>query len=217
MSAATLNTFSAIRNYNSDVYTRASTLPRNTINSNEQSSVVQAPRSNKTFSLAFNHGSYLSEKTVMSFCSQSVKPVPPKRTFSLLNNNTSSSEQLTRSFSFHRNTAVACTDNEVFKVESCYKSVGTKVIACKCLVDLYSTNIQNVLNLSDWTHENTGMPVWVFNTGVNPKRKKSLSFILADRQTGFAIRQIQSVTYLNEFKWVFNEQKTVFNKPNTPK
>lgn len=94
-----------------------------------------------------------------------------------------------------------CTDNDVLKIESCYKSMGSRVFACKSLADLYSINIKDLMNLSDWKHQSTGMPVWIFNTGLNPKRKKSLVFVLADRLTGFALRKIDSVTFLNDFKW----------------
>jgi len=66
--------------------------------------------------------------------------------------------------------------NEIFKIESCYKSIGSNVHSCKCSAELYSTNLQNLINLLDWKHQLSGVPVWVFNSGNNPKRPKSIIF-----------------------------------------
>ena len=62
--------------------------------------------------------------------------------------------------------------NEIFKIESCYKSIGSSVYAASCFADFYSTNLQCLIKLLDWTHQVRGVPVWVFNTGLNPKRPK---------------------------------------------
>ena len=68
--------------------------------------------------------------------------------------------------------------NEIFRIESCYKSIGSNVHSCKCAAELYSTNLQNLIKLLDWNHQLNGVPVWVFNTGNNPKRPKSKSPII---------------------------------------
>jgi hypothetical protein len=146
----------------------------------------------------------ITEKSLSNILS---KPVPPTRTISLRKHDTNSvSLSNMRNFSYPRlnpdiNNSTTCTDQEVIKVESCYKSMGTKVFASKSIAGLYSTNLKDLMDLSDWSHQCTGVPVWIFNTGVNPKRKKCLTFVLADRLTGFALRQIESVTYINDFKW----------------
>jgi hypothetical protein len=65
--------------------------------------------------------------------------------------------------------------NEIFKIESCYKSIGSSVHSCRCSAELYSTNLQNLINLIDWKHQLSGVPVWIFNSGNNPKRPKSIN------------------------------------------
>jgi hypothetical protein len=169
---------------------------------------------NNMFS-GINHNENLNEKKISNLMtpstsfSNSMKPVPPKRTISLRNSSTSISlNSPTRNFSFQRVNNLSnsissscCTNEEILKVESFYRSMGTKVFASNHLVDLFTTSIQSIFNLSDWSHEISGVPVWIFNTGVNPKRKKGLTFIIADRVTGFALRRIDSVNYLNDIKW----------------
>jgi hypothetical protein len=87
------------------------------------------------------------------------------------------------------------------KIESCYQSIGSNVYACKCSADVYLTDFDGIVRLLDWTHEINGIPVWIFNTGINPKRGKNLSIVMADKATGFALWQINSLNYLNDFKW----------------
>ena len=188
---------------------RTSTLQRN---ERDQLLILR----NNTFSglNQVHDGDNLNEKKLSNFLSastssSSMKPVPPKRTISLRNSSTSMSlNSPIRNLSFQRltnfNNSISsslCTDEEVLKVESFYKSMGTKVFASNVLVDLFSTSIQNTFNLADWTHEISGVPVWIFNTGANPKRRKCLTFIIADRVTGFALRRIDSVNYYNDIKW----------------
>lgn len=74
--------------------------------------------------------------------------------------------------------------NEIVKIESCYRSIGSNVSSCKCSAEFYSTNLQNLINLLDWKHHLSGVPVWVFNSGNNPKRpksKKAISLTKLDR------------------------------------
>lgn len=193
---------------------RTSTLQRN--ESNNKNKKSHAILRNKTFSALNqtnnkNHNA-LNEKQItssMSASSSNIKPIPPKRTISLRNSNHSVNLVSTtfHNLSYQRlncDASTYCSDEEVLKVESCYRSMGAKVFASNVLVDLFSINFQNIFNPADWIHEVSGIPVWIFNTGINPKRKKCLTFVLADRVTGFALRKIDSVNYLNEFKWARN-------------
>ena len=80
-------------------------------------------------------------------------------------------------FDNHRRQEPVLLDkNEIFRIESCYKSIGSSVHSCKCSAEIYSTNLQNLINLLDWKRQLSGVPVWVFNTGNNPKRAKSKTF-----------------------------------------
>jgi hypothetical protein len=53
----------------------------------------------------------------------------------------------------------------------------------------------------DWKLESCGVPVWVFNTGLNPKRAKCLTLFLSDRRAGFSQWNLAQITYLNDLKW----------------
>jgi hypothetical protein len=101
-----------------------------------------------------------------------------------------------------RGTVRLLSKNETFKIESCYQSIGSNIYSSKCMADLYFTNLNNLIKLLDWTHhESNGIPVWLFNTGLNPKRPKGLSLVIADKSTGFSLWKLNNITYVNDFKW----------------
>ena len=91
--------------------------------------------------------------------------------------------------------------SEIFKIESCYKSMCSIVNSAKCQAELHTTNLENLVKLLDWKLQLSGVPVWVFNTGLNPKRKKELTLVLADKKTGFAVWKLNNMNYKNDFKW----------------
>lgn len=62
--------------------------------------------------------------------------------------------------------------SEQFRIESFYKSIGSSIYSSKCACDFYTTDLQCLIKLLDWQHQFSGVPVWVFNTGLNPKRPK---------------------------------------------
>ena len=79
--------------------------------------------------------------------------------------------------------------NDILKVESSYRSIGTQVFACRCLCDLYITTIERLSKLEDWIPFHQGLPVWLLNSGTNEKRQTRLSLILAEHGSGFPIWQ----------------------------
>jgi hypothetical protein len=94
------------------------------------------------------------------------------------------------------------TKHEEFKIESLYKSIGSHVLASKCTAKLYTTSLKNLIQLIDWRLEVSGcVPLWVFNTGLNPKRPKSLGLLLVEKRSGFAAWNLGQITYANDFKW----------------
>lgn len=123
--------------------------------------------------------------------------------FSMRFGNTSclSSLNIENSSNVNDGAAFLLDKSEIFKIESCYKSIGSNVNSCKCSADLYSTNLQSLIKLLDWKHQLSGVPVWVFNTGLNPKRPKGLSLVMAEKKTGFALWRLDNITYSNDFKW----------------
>lgn len=66
-------------------------------------------------------------------------------------------------------------DADKGKIESCYQSIGSSVHSAMCSAQLYTTCLESLIKLLDWRHLVTGVPVWVFNTGLNPKRPKGIS------------------------------------------
>lgn len=79
--------------------------------------------------------------------------------------------------------------NDILKVESSYRSIGTQVLACRCLCDLYVTTAERLSKLEDWLLFQRGLPVWLLNSGANPKRQTRLSLIIAEHGSGFPIWQ----------------------------
>ena len=48
--------------------------------------------------------------------------------------------------------------------------MGTLVHVAQSLATLYMSDFDAMANLKDWKKLYTGVPIWLFNTGVNPKR-----------------------------------------------
>ncbi|CAF1205247.1 unnamed protein product [Rotaria magnacalcarata] len=86
-------------------------------------------------------------------------------------------------------TRTVLSANDILKVESSYRSIGTQVFACRCLCDLYITTTERLAKLEDWIRFQHGLPVWLLNSGTNPKRQSRLSLIIAECGSGFPIWQ----------------------------
>lgn len=64
------------------------------------------------------------------------------------------------------------------------------VLVSPCTCDLFTTTSEQIASLLNdcWNLEvNSIVPVWLFDTGLNPKRKKQLRLLLVDRHTAFPI------------------------------
>lgn len=79
--------------------------------------------------------------------------------------------------------------DEILKVESSYRSIGTQVFTCRCLCELYITTADRLSKLEDWILFHHGLPVWLLNSGVKSSRPSRLSLILAEQGSGFPIWQ----------------------------
>lgn len=79
--------------------------------------------------------------------------------------------------------------SEVLRVESAYRSIGTQVFACRCLCELYITTAERLAKLEDWILFQHGSPVWLLNSGENPKRHSRLSLVVAEYGSGFPVWQ----------------------------
>ncbi|CAF0725695.1 unnamed protein product [Rotaria sp. Silwood1] len=86
-------------------------------------------------------------------------------------------------------TRTVLSANDILKVESSYRSIGTQVFACRCLCDLYITTTDRLAKLEDWILFQHGLPVWLLNSGTDPKRQSRLSLIIAEHGSGFPVWQ----------------------------
>jgi hypothetical protein len=131
-----------------------------------------------------------------------IKPAPPQRTSSLRSkmNDFDVSSLNESELKYFKNDTYLMNDDEASKFEFCYRSIGTSVYTCKCSANLYSANAKDLTLLLDWNYQFTGVPILVFNTGVNPKRRKSLSLIIADKLTAFSLWKIDYITFENDFQ-----------------
>ena len=82
-------------------------------------------------------------------------------------------------------TTLSATD--ILKVESSYRSMGTQVFASHCLCDLYITTAERLAKLEDWILFQRGLPVWLLNSGTNPKRSSRLALVIAEHGSGFPV------------------------------
>jgi hypothetical protein len=66
--------------------------------------------------------------------------------------------------------AIRLNEKEVLKIASFYQSIGTLVYVARSIATLYTSDFDAMANLRDWKKLYTGVPIWLFNTGMNPKR-----------------------------------------------
>ncbi|XP_064489848.1 uncharacterized protein LOC135401389 [Ornithodoros turicata] len=77
---------------------------------------------------------------------------------------------------------------EVDQVEACFKSHKTFVYACRCLANLYMTNVDSSGHPDKWDLARTGVPVLILDKGETRARtRRMVHIVLAERGTGFAL------------------------------
>lgn len=94
---------------------------------------------------------------------------------------------------------------EVKKIESMYRSIGSVVHVSPCTCDLFTTTSEQIaLLLNDcWKLEiNSIVPIWIFDTGFNPKRQKQLRLLFVDRHTAFPLTTKNII--INKFNQLTN-------------
>lgn len=73
------------------------------------------------------------------------------------------------------------------RIESLYSSMGSHIHVSPCLVRLFILTDLQVCSLEQWKLINRGYPLWLYNTGLNPRRSSELLFMLVDEKTGFIL------------------------------
>lgn len=119
------------------------------------------------------------------------------------------------------------SNEDYSKIESFYKSFGTKLHVTNNLASLYTVTLSDpsnfkptldtIVNLfmmndeqmiakQNWNVCHRGIPLWLFNTGANPRRPyRQLKFTLAEKGTGFILWQ-DRIDSRSDFK-IFRKRK----------
>ena len=108
--------------------------------------------------------------------------------------NCSELEKLQRRFSelldgkFPDETVLPPNENLLIeRIESLYSSMGSHVYVCPSLVRLFLLTDLQVCSLEQWQLLHRGYPIWLFNTGLNPRRSSELRLLIVDEKTGFIL------------------------------
>lgn len=73
------------------------------------------------------------------------------------------------------------------RIESLYSSMGSHIYVSPCLVRLFILTDIQVCSLEQWKFIHRGYPIWLYNTGLNPRRSSELLLIIVDEKTGFIL------------------------------
>ncbi|CAF3176936.1 unnamed protein product [Rotaria socialis] len=76
---------------------------------------------------------------------------------------------------------------DVKRLEMFYSSVGTLVKSARSIARLYITTTRQLANFEDWSCQQLGVPIWIYNTGANLKRTRQVQLILAQHESCFAV------------------------------
>ncbi|CAF0755380.1 unnamed protein product [Didymodactylos carnosus] len=76
---------------------------------------------------------------------------------------------------------------DVKKIELFYGSVGTLVKASRSMAHLYTTTTKQMANFEDWSCQQRGIPVLIYNTGANLKRLREIKIILVENGSCFTV------------------------------
>ncbi|CAF2723152.1 unnamed protein product [Rotaria sp. Silwood2] len=76
---------------------------------------------------------------------------------------------------------------DIKRLEMFYGSVGTIVKSAHSIARLYTTTARQLVNFEDWSCQQRGVPVWIYNTGANLKRTRQVTLLLAQHESCFAI------------------------------
>ncbi|CAF1017575.1 unnamed protein product [Adineta steineri] len=171
---------------------------------NQQTNGCLSDESNDPFNTDMNKtpNDLLSSKPSLVYNSierrekKQVGIVKPLLTVEKENNlwNCSELERLQRRFSelidgkTHEDKTLPRNKNELIeRIESLYSSIGSHVYVSPCLVRLFILTDFQVCSLEQWKLIHRGYPLWLYNTGLNPRRSSELRLIIVDEKTGFIL------------------------------
>ncbi|UJR30078.1 hypothetical protein I4U23_017621 [Adineta vaga] len=82
---------------------------------------------------------------------------------------------------------IRLSEKDVIKIASFYQSIGTLVYVARSIATLYTSDFDAMANLKDWKVLYTGVPIWLFNTGMNPKRSRCIRLIISELGSSFTL------------------------------
>ncbi|CAF0757915.1 unnamed protein product [Adineta steineri] len=149
---------------------------------------------------------YRSRLTPSSNNINSHPPIAPRRHSSISNSKCLSSYRSSRTTSTSSSVAIANelsstissyehekqqNNNksiiDIKRLEMFYGSVGTLVKSACSTAHLYITTARQLAGFDDWSCQQRGVPVWIYNTGANLKRARQVRLLLAQHDSCFAI------------------------------
>ena len=65
--------------------------------------------------------------------------------------------------------------------------MGSHVFVSPSLVRLFLLTDLEVCSLEQWKLIHRGYPIWLYNTGLNPRRSSELRLAIVDEKTGFIL------------------------------
>ncbi|CAF3889551.1 unnamed protein product [Rotaria sordida] len=83
--------------------------------------------------------------------------------------------------------SIRLNEKDVIKIAAFYKSIGTLVHVAHSIATLYTSDFDAMANLKDWKKLYTGVPVWLFNTGMNPKRSRCIRLVISELGSSFTL------------------------------
>ena len=99
-----------------------------------------------------------------------------------------------------------------------YRSIGAIVYVSACTCDFFTTTSEQIATLLHdcWKLEiNSIVPIWIFDTGFNPKRTKQLRLLFVDRHTAFPLTtKTILINKWNELKNPTNDKRLTFTLRN---
>ncbi|CAF4042167.1 unnamed protein product, partial [Rotaria magnacalcarata] len=76
---------------------------------------------------------------------------------------------------------------DIKRLEMFYGSVGTIIKSACSIARLYTATTRQLVNFDNWSYQQRGVPVWIYNTGANLKRAQQVRLLLAQHESCFGI------------------------------
>lgn len=171
-------------------------------------SIYPPPIPTPTLSASTSSVIYRTRPPISHHGSNGPPPIAPRRYSSISNNKRASSRRSSRTTSTsssiggineissktstHENEQQQNDSNsgviiDVKRIEMFYGSVGTLVKAARSIARLYITTTRQLANFEEWSCQQLGVPVWIYNTGANLKRARQVQLMLAQHDSCFAV------------------------------